>query len=228
MVMNALETSAAPITSAIGEEFPHLEGWAKRKRSRRHRTLTEEEYLALCLVMLARGGAGSDRRIPDLPPPPARAEYKCSVCGKAFGSYQALGGHKASHGGPRKPIAAYESSAISPAASGSGSGSVSGSSTGSGGRVHQCSVCLKTFPTGQALGGHKRCHYEGIIGGGGEGIGVPSAASSSRSQRVFDLNLPAMPEIPRFDGTRWCATVEEEEEVQSPLAFKKPRLLIHA
>jgi hypothetical protein len=31
------------------------------------------------------------------PPSPVKLNHKCSVCDKAFPSYQALGGHKASH-----------------------------------------------------------------------------------------------------------------------------------
>ncbi|KAJ6685818.1 ZINC FINGER PROTEIN ZAT10 [Salix purpurea] len=89
------------------------EPWAKRKRSKRSRLdqqPTEEEYLALCLVMLARGSTNlpipaSDQH-PKLPDHPANSihiirakklSYKCSVCNKGFPSYQALGGHKASH-----------------------------------------------------------------------------------------------------------------------------------
>ena len=30
--------------------------------------------------------------------------------------------------------------------------------------AHECNVCGKAFPTGQALGGHKRRHYDGTIG----------------------------------------------------------------
>uniref|UniRef100_M1AKM5 Zinc finger protein PIF1 n=1 Tax=Solanum tuberosum TaxID=4113 RepID=M1AKM5_SOLTU len=73
------------------------------------RQSTEEEYLALCLIMLARSD-GSVSQVRSLPPsvlvmkihtPLKKIEekmlYKCSVCGKGFGSYQALGGHKASH-----------------------------------------------------------------------------------------------------------------------------------
>ncbi|XP_074557007.1 zinc finger protein AZF1-like [Curcuma longa] len=90
--------------------------------------------------MLARGGPR--------PPPltetvtPAKLEHRCSVCGKAFASYQALGGHKASHRKPTtdEPLAAATST---------GSSSVD---TAGGGKVHRCSVCQKTFPSGQALG----------------------------------------------------------------------------
>jgi len=30
----------------------------------------------------------------------------------------------------------------------------------SGGDGHKCSICMRVFSTGQALGGHKRCHWE--------------------------------------------------------------------
>jgi hypothetical protein len=88
--------------------------------------------------------------------------------------------------------------------------------------VHECSVCRKTFPTGQALGGHKRCHSEGSAG---------AATTAALFSRGFDLNVPALPDL--MVDTDWCmlppaAEEEEEEEVLSPLAFKKPRLMIMA
>ncbi|CAD6213625.1 unnamed protein product [Miscanthus lutarioriparius] len=78
----------------------------------------------------------------------------------------------------------------------------------------------KTFPTGQALGGHKRCHYEGSAG---------AATTALLSSRGFDLNVPALPDL--MVDADWCmlppaAEAEEGEEVLSPLAFKKPRLMI--
>ncbi|KAM0937774.1 putative transcription factor C2H2 family [Dioscorea sansibarensis] len=184
----------------------HVERWAKGKqRSRRQRSpamATEEENLALCLVMLARGESDRWRSAPT---------YTCSVCGKVFGSYQALGGHKASH---RKPAGGEETV---------GGGAVAMAVMGGGGKGHhQCSVCLKTFASGQALGGHKRCHYDGSLGGGGGG-GVVVAPT-----RGFDLNLPAVGEMGFEAGRRCAAAEEEEEEALSPLAMKKPRLLIPA
>jgi hypothetical protein len=90
-------------------------------------------------------------------------------------------------------------------------GSRRSGSTGGGGGA-ECHVCGKTFPAGQAPGGHKRCHYDGTIG---------SAASGKSKARVapvglIDLNLPE---------ERWTAG---EDEVLSPMAFKKPRLMIPA
>ena len=64
---------------------------------------------------------------------------------------------------------------------------------------------------GQALGGHKRCHYDGGIGGG---VVVAMSTTLSSVHKGFDLNLPAMV----------VEKEEEEEKVLSPLA--KPRLMI--
>lgn len=217
--------SSATISPEMSNEessLQQIEGWARKKRSKRNRLFdrrpTEEEYLAWCLVMLARGGPR--------PPPltetvaPAKLEHKCSVCGKAFASYQALGGHKASH---------RKSTTDEPPAAATSTGSSSAGTVG-GVRVHRCSVCLKTFPSGQALGGHKRCHYDGSLGSGSAVATASEGAGSSH--RGFDLNMPAPPDI-EFDCVTRCLTAavaveEEEEEVLSPLALKKPRLLIPA
>jgi hypothetical protein len=75
------------------------------------------------------------------------------------------------------------------------------------------------------LGGHKRCHYEGIIGGG-EKSGVTSTSESAgstntrtHSHNEFDLNIPALPEFSS------CFSVSGEDEVMSPLpAAKKLRI----
>lgn len=211
--------TAAAAGSKEESMVQHVEGWAKRKRSSRQRALepTEEEYLALCLLMLASGHRG-DVRVPE----PAAAEHRCSVCGKAFASYQALGGHKASHRKPPAPAPA--AGAEEPQATAPSSSAVSSSGSGeagAGSKVHECNVCRKTFPTGQALGGHKRCHYDGTIGSAA--AGPKAAAAATNTGRAFDLNLPALPDI-----AERCTAEAEEEDVLSPLAFKKPRLMIPA
>ncbi|XP_042394233.1 zinc finger protein AZF3-like [Zingiber officinale] len=239
------------IDGVIQEERPsshpsayQVEFCAKKKRSKRphasyssrsdeggnHRMITEEEYLALCLMMLSRGvsGTGGSALLPvalegasrrdlvvEAAAPPARAQsYECSVCGKAFPSYQALGGHKTSH---RKPAGA-------PPAGGDDAASATTSGSASGARAHECSVCHKSFPSGQALGGHMRCHYEGVINGSAaaakavKDASSSGAAASSVNNLVLDLNLSPLP----------AKKKGEEEEVLSPLALtlaKKPRLL---
>lgn len=87
--------------------------------------------------------------------------------------------------------------------------------------AHECNVCGKAFATGQALGGHKRCHYDGTIGSAAAGT---ARVDGGRDHRVgFDLNLPALPDVVL---ERCAVAPNEEDEVLSPLAFKKPRFLI--
>ncbi|XP_037421946.1 zinc finger protein 1-like [Triticum dicoccoides] len=215
MAVDAVRDAAAMVSEE--EEEGQLrcdEGWGKRRRPRRQRQRapSEEEHLALSLLMLARGHR--DRHL--LPSSSPAQEHRCSVCGKGFPSYQALGGHKASHRPKPAPAGADEPAATA-AASPAASSSTTSSGAGGGGRVHECSVCKKTFPTGQALGGHKRCHYEGPVG------------ASAVASRGFDLNLPALPDIVTERERCMPAPADDyEEEVLIPLAFKKPRLMIPA
>ncbi|KAI3460159.1 hypothetical protein Pfo_016822 [Paulownia fortunei] len=250
MALEALNSPTAPTPSFDFENatLRYLEPWTKGKRTKRPRSVerhepTEEEYLALCLIMLARGGPAStsaaappeqskhSKTQTNLPPPPpvmtsadpSKLVYKCSVCDKAFGSYQALGGHKASH---RKLSGGDEHST----ASGSGvttTSTTSATASGSG-RTHECSICHKCFPTGQALGGHKRRHYEGgapsskKADAGSRAVTSSDGVDSTVTQRDFDLNLPALPESwPGFGSG-------VEDEVESPHPAKKSRLSLPA
>ncbi|KAL0392110.1 UNVERIFIED_CONTAM: Zinc finger protein ZAT6 [Sesamum radiatum] len=166
MALEALNSPTAPPPSFKFDAATYFEPWTKGKRTKRPRSLdrlhddahSEEEYLALCLVMLARGGAPplhpkpsqSQPRIP-VPPPPAdqsKLVYKCSVCDKAFGSYQALGGHKASH----RKLSAGDDNPTSTSTSTVTTSTVAAGGSGSGGRTHECSICHKCFP-GAGLGG---------------------------------------------------------------------------
>ncbi|CAI9769994.1 unnamed protein product [Fraxinus pennsylvanica] len=164
--------------------------------------------------------------------------YQCSVCNKAFQSYQALGGHKASHGIKYSSATATASKDghLSPSTS-----TVTASNTTSlklTAKHHKCTICHKVFSTGQALGGHKRCHYEGVIGGGNKSSITSSEGAASHSHghnhtvRDFDLNLPASPEIAldlilyRPEDKSQIIIYEQEQEVESPLPVSaiKPRL----
>ncbi|KAG2262527.1 hypothetical protein Bca52824_069606 [Brassica carinata] len=182
-------------------------------------------------MLLARDGdrnrdlPSSSSSPPLLPTPTPTPIHKCSVCDKAFSSYQALGGHKASH---RKNSSLTQSSGGDDQATSSAI-TIASHGGGRGGSVkpHVCSICNKSFATGQALGGHKRCHYEGKNGGGGasssvsfsEGVGSTSHVSSGShhhgQHRGFDLNIPPIPEFSMVNG---------EEEVMSPMPTKKLRL----
>ncbi|CAL0316346.1 unnamed protein product [Lupinus luteus] len=220
----ALETLNSPKPfrgSSYEEEEQHevdLHAWAKRKRSKRPRLenpTTEEEYLALCLIMLAQNGNTNNENDNktflqpqelESSPPMNVMSHRCSVCNKAFPSHQALGGHMASH---RKSLSENATTAIA---------TISATTT-TNEKLHECSICHRSFPTGQALGGHKRCHYDG--GNSNSNINTNNSGASSHSHRgfEFDLNLPAplteLSELARFDGEKEVNI--NEQEVENPL-----------
>ncbi|KAM3392426.1 hypothetical protein ACQJBY_013521 [Aegilops geniculata] len=180
--------------------------------------MTHDDYVHLCLMALASVATGGDQAqaakgqwlqtVTAAAPAACELRFRCSVCGKAFPSHQALGGHKASH--RKRAALVLPLQSVSPAEE------TVASSTSSGVGGHRCSVCHRSFATGQALGGHKRCHYW-------DGLSVSLTASvsgSGSSARDFDLNLTPVPEKAAAGMRRWG----EEEEVQSPLPFKKRRL----
>ncbi|XP_028788336.1 zinc finger protein ZAT6-like [Neltuma alba] len=233
----ALEALNSPTTAPTSFTYKHEEEdeeldlhWAKGKRTKRPRfdsnnPPSEEEYLALCLIMLAQSGhnnnaAASSSSSPPRPSPspsppnPVKPSHRCTVCNKVFSSYQALGGHKASHRKSSSESTANASTAADNASTSSGAGT---------GRMHECSICHKVFPTGQALGGHKRCHYDGgNANSSSAGAGVSSSeggGASTVSLRGFDLNLPAplMDLSPAGFGDESGMKMGVEQEVESPL-----------
>ncbi|KAG2328003.1 hypothetical protein Bca4012_037042 [Brassica carinata] len=98
---------------------------------------------ATCLMLLSRvgeyGGERGETRV-----------FRCKTCMKEFSSFQALGGHRASH---KKPVNNNSSDEQSSSLS-------SGSVTKKAKRPssHTCPICGLEFPMGQALGGHMRKH----------------------------------------------------------------------
>ncbi|XP_061366691.1 zinc finger protein ZAT11-like [Gastrolobium bilobum] len=73
-------------------------------------------------------------------------EFECKTCNRKFSSFQALGGHRASH----KRLKLDEDELKAHATS---------LSLGiKKPKMHECSICGKEFSLGQALGGHMRRH----------------------------------------------------------------------
>ncbi|KAJ1296633.1 hypothetical protein BS78_01G317000 [Paspalum vaginatum] len=186
--------------------------------------ISKDDFFAICLAALAgtrKFGpalalAQGKKHEPTPTPQPQQEElrFRCAVCGKAFASYQALGGHKSSH---RKPPTGERYASTAAADSGETTSSGGTGTSAGGGGPHRCTICGRGFATGQALGGHKRCHYW-------DGMSVSAsgtASSAGTAARDFDLNLTPRPESAGIK--RWP---EEEEEVQSPLPIKKRRVLM--
>ncbi|XP_051114089.1 zinc finger protein ZAT5 [Andrographis paniculata] len=156
----------------------------------------EDEDMANCLILLAKGAQGEKSpaaAVAEVAAAGGGGAYQCKTCNKSFPSFQALGGHRASHTKPVKEekktvtvtekhkrlLQSYgESTILSlqiPAVNLPGKAA---------GRVHECSICGAEFASGQALGGHMRRHRP-----------IPAAdAKRPRNLPPLDLNLPAPPE----------------------------------
>lgn len=152
-----------------------------------------------------------------------RGKFECTTCNKIFHSYQALGGHRASHKKIKGCFASKNESSensietdLSPIATENklmknsdseylvehdhGAGflqnevetTVTESKKSKG---HECPICFKVFPSGQALGGHKRSHM--------------TSGAESRSFQTVVLQEP-VPEIRDFLDLNLPAATEEE------------------
>ncbi|KAL0918125.1 hypothetical protein M5K25_010116 [Dendrobium thyrsiflorum] len=129
---------------------------------------TDSFNLANVLMLLSRGhataaaagGVATEEKV-----------FECKTCSRKFTTFQALGGHRASHKKPRMGGAA--TSAAAPEKP----------------KVHECSVCGLEFAIGQALGGHMRRHRTTAEGNGSGQLGKPAMEKSSAQ---IDLNLPPL------------------------------------
>ncbi|XP_057963948.1 zinc finger protein ZAT3-like, partial [Malania oleifera] len=187
---------------------------------------TEEDHeVAMSLLMLANGPAMAVPLValppePDLESAPALAaggdpscgRFECSSCKKVFGSHQALGGHRASHKNVKGCFAIARSDGEDDGGGGGedddggGGGGGEGDERMGSGHKHKCSICLKAFSSGQALGGHKRCHWErGEDPSMGHGLNV--FAPKDGLFGGLDLNMPAPLEEEEDDeSSSYCSS----------------------
>ncbi|KAJ9140015.1 hypothetical protein P3X46_030703 [Hevea brasiliensis] len=168
--------------------------------------ISNEESVALCLLMLSRDKWEKTKQVDEYMEEKVDAEdeyddesvdeiavrsknqrkYRCGTCQRSFRSYQALGGHKASH----KKMKTHVKDDEYDEGEGSGCG---GNNNNNNGvlpiepKMYKCPFCDKVFESGQALGGHKKVHYS-YLGN------VKTSVKSS--DNLLDLNLPA----PEDDG----------------------------
>ncbi|KAL0739743.1 hypothetical protein Bca4012_081256 [Brassica carinata] len=156
---------------------------------------TTEEDLAFCLIMLSRDkwkqhktvveeeedDDDDDESDHECKNRGGRGRFKCETCGKVFKSYQALGGHRASHK-KNKTFTKTEHEKTEYSVNGVGEK-----------KDHQCPICFRVFSSGQALGGHKRSHGINNIVVPGRVLSVNHIIPKEVSvkQRMIDLNFPA-------------------------------------
>ncbi|KAK6935915.1 hypothetical protein RJ641_032945 [Dillenia turbinata] len=109
------------------------------KRSREIGDVDTSLAMANYLILLSRGGDD------ELGSHNSGRVFECKTCNRQFSSFQALGGHRASHkkvklvDGEAGSLLELSSSPLKP-------------------KTHECSICGLEFAMGQALGGHMRRH----------------------------------------------------------------------
>ncbi|XP_052171655.1 zinc finger protein ZAT9-like [Diospyros lotus] len=148
----------------------------------------------------------------------AKGLFECKACKKVFNSHQALGGHRASHkkvkgcfaarledaddGLADEDVITHDEYSLIPSKHnssnfqldhGSQVSSVAAASKRKS-KVHECSICHRIFSSGQALGGHKRCHW--ITSGSPE---TSSLAKFHRFQDHVD-HIQQRPKFSKSDG----------------------------
>ncbi|XP_076915419.1 zinc finger protein ZAT9-like [Bidens hawaiensis] len=153
----------------------------------------QEAEVAMCLIMLSKdvGNWGekvieNGCKMKNLEAPESgfddqsKRSFECATCNKSFHSYQALGGHKASHKKLKgcldsktddtdmikgEPVLDHDHMVNGccektfdnhqPSSSFNLGESLKNTMAV---RAHECSICFRIFSSGQALGGHKRSH----------------------------------------------------------------------
>ncbi|XP_076899109.1 zinc finger protein ZAT9-like [Bidens hawaiensis] len=143
----------------------------------------QEAEVAMCLIMLSKdvGSWGekvieSGYKMKNLEAPEScfddqiKRSFECVTCNKSFHSYQALGGHKASHKKLKccldsktddtdmikgEPVLDHDHM-INGCCEKFNLGESLKNTMVVG--AHECSICFRVFSSGQALGGHKRSH----------------------------------------------------------------------
>jgi DNA-directed RNA polymerase subunit RPC12/RpoP len=226
-------------------------------------TDSEEEDMANCLILLAQGQSrespkqaeedhgGSvykfnSRRFLEAEAVAAASGagkagycvYECKTCSRTFPSFQALGGHRASHKKP-KSMAVEEKTKQFLLSSDDeeaqfikknhdiSSLSLQLSSRGLCGnsrtKVHECSVCGAEFTSGQALGGHMRRHRSPL--GTNTALPLPMALEPDHQEPKkprhvlsldLDLNLPAPEDDHREPKFPFATKQQQQQQQQQP------------
>lgn len=171
-----------------------------------------------------------------------RGMFECKACKKVFNSHQALGGHRASHKKVKGCYAAKQDQAddinnTTLAAEDDVTTNIndqdffpSKSTTSSfqfeagqpelvgaarrKSKVHECSICHRVFNSGQALGGHKRCHW--IISNS------PEASSPLPKYQLQDHHKPNADVSDKLDLNvpAWAHTSGVRRDPRNPLSFE--------
>ncbi|CAA7026129.1 unnamed protein product [Microthlaspi erraticum] len=167
----------------------------------------EDEELANCLVLLSNSGDAYNKGKGKTVKKQKTAQvFQCKACKKVFASHQALGGHRASHKKVKGCFASqdkeeeeeeeeeeYKEDDDEDEADDDEDEEETEDNRSTAhvarkrSNAHECTICHRVFSSGQALGGHKRCHW--LTPSSNYLRMTPIHDSAGRSQPSLDLNL---------------------------------------
>ncbi|KAF5744786.1 zinc finger family protein [Tripterygium wilfordii] len=235
---------------AVVEDYGSIT--SPRTSSDIYESTEEEEDMANCLIMLAQGDFRPRKAVKD---DKIRKEkfsarkfaenkagfyvYECKTCNRTFPSFQALGGHRASHKKPKPMVMEEKKESLMalPAVQETDEESQFNKITPTGilfqtpnkvfhgnkGKIHECSICGSEFTSGQALGGHMRRHRANTSNSNNTIDEPIEVKAPARNILSLDLNLPA----PEDDHHH--STIESKFQfttsTQQPLVFSAPALV---
>ncbi|KAK8641389.1 hypothetical protein V6N13_010796 [Hibiscus sabdariffa] len=215
-----------------------------------YKSTEEEEDMANCLIMLAQSDGPKRRKIEEkfemvtaMTNKAGAYAYECKTCNRSFPSFQALGGHRASHKKPKGGVADEKKPLVSAvkddddvedadqfnrenhaalALQVSNNNSKANCHVNKGNKIHECSICGSEFSSGQALGGHMRRHRAAASNQAAVSVDTRSnpIESNSKPRNILslDLNLPAPEDDPRESKFQFGAP-------QQAIVFSTPALV---
>ncbi|KAI3871119.1 hypothetical protein MKW98_015019 [Papaver atlanticum] len=153
------------------------------KRSREDMEESIVVTMAKCLMLLSRDKGGVDfqsvinqQQMRTTSSTQDRV-FECKTCNKQFLSFQALGGHRASH--KTRPVMDLYSSDDQRVNHNQKQAKKV--------KIHECSICGLKFAAGQALGGHMRRHRAAMIESSttaGKGLSSEITAAATHQKQV--------------------------------------------
>ncbi|XP_074350063.1 zinc finger protein ZAT5-like [Apium graveolens] len=212
-----------------GERGPHSDAYfsiPSPQSYENYASTEEDEDIANCLMLLARSGSSftpkqdhmndeiytkkfTSQKFNEMGSSTSGKEefysYECKTCNRSFTSFQALGGHRASHKKPKNSI--EEKGVLISTISNDKDdqehihfNKISPVISQQKAKVHECSICGSEFASGQALGGHMRRHRIPTTNTGTISSIIDHDNQKPRNHVLqLDLNLPA-PEDDHYDS----------------------------
>ncbi|ONK67779.1 uncharacterized protein A4U43_C05F3690 [Asparagus officinalis] len=139
-------------------------------------SLGELENINMANVLMLLSQSNNDSKTSTTNRTDERRLFECKTCNRRFPSFQALGGHRASHKKPK--LSVDDSNKDLSLASGNKP------------KAHECSICGLEFGIGQALGGHMRRHRRASEGFRQAFVKKIMANNEGKRVVLLDLNLP--------------------------------------